>query len=92
MQSIGTSVLNVALEMRSAFLVGLGCLGLVETSTNLASVTLLAGGQGEKGAAVQVACLTRSSLTSALENTRDRIRRIAGLVGASACIEPAYPG
>jgi dipeptidase D len=59
--------------------------GLVETSTNLARV------RTENGA-VSVLCSTRSSVASALEALRDRIRAVATLSGAHVEHKPAYPG
>ena len=77
--------------------------GLVETSTNLASVSPVylddAEGEGEKGskkngtvAAFRVSCSTRSSFMPALEATRRSIARIARGAGASVEQGEAYPG
>jgi hypothetical protein len=55
--------------------------GLVETSTNLASVK---PGPAEGGSAPQkymVQCSTRSSLGPPLEAVRDSISKLSGLVG-----------
>ena len=56
--------------------------GLVETSTNLASVKPAEGGSGGSGggAAYLINCSTRSSLMPALEATRDSIAKLAALV------------
>ncbi len=59
--------------------------GLVETSTNLATVTI-----NEKNALIGLS--TRSSIKSALQDFRDRIRSIAELSGAKVEEEASYPG
>ena len=60
--------------------------GLVETSTNVASVKLV-------GDDLEVTCSTRSSLKVPLENVRDQIRTLATLCGAKAVVQDeAYPG
>ena len=60
--------------------------GLVETSTNVASVKLA-------GDDLAVTCSTRSSLQVPLENVRDQIRTLATLCGAKAVVQDeAYPG
>ncbi|KAG2432288.1 hypothetical protein HYH02_013011 [Chlamydomonas schloesseri] len=78
--------------------------GLVETSNNLASLkdgaTLPPGEPGAGGPAhpasarrYVVTCTTRSSLTPALEATRDVIAGLARLAGCVALHrKPAYPG
>ncbi|KAG2427342.1 hypothetical protein HXX76_012536 [Chlamydomonas incerta] len=77
--------------------------GLVETSSNLASLKdgadlpagePGAGPPGRPGAArYVVTCTTRSSLTPALEATRDVIAGLAHLAGCTALHrKPAYPG
>jgi len=58
---------------------------LVETSTNLASVSLK-----EDNAAIYFS--TRSSIKSALQDLRDRIRATAELSGANVKEEKPYPG
>ena len=60
------------------------CSGLVETSTNLASVKPAEGGASDGSAAAYlVNCSTRSSLGPALEATRDSIAKLAALVSPS---------
>jgi len=59
--------------------------GLVETSTNLATVALK-----EKNALISLS--TRSSIKSALLDFRDRIRSIAELSGAEVKEDTPYPG
>ncbi|CAN0563159.1 unnamed protein product, partial [Ectocarpus sp. 12 AP-2014] len=60
--------------------------GLVETSSNLASVTPIKGAQGgdagENGT-YEILCSTRSSLSPPLEAVRRRIKTAAELCGAS---------
>jgi dipeptidase D len=58
---------------------------LVETSTNLATVTLT-----ENNAIIGLS--SRSSIMSALQNFRDRIKAIALLSGANVSEETPYPG
>jgi len=58
---------------------------LVETSTNLAKVTI-----DENNAAIDMS--TRSSINSALQDLRDRIRAIAKLSGAKVEEDTPYPG
>ncbi|MDH7517412.1 MAG: aminoacyl-histidine dipeptidase [Candidatus Thermoplasmatota archaeon] len=58
---------------------------LVETSTNLAKVSF-----SEKN--VLIIFSTRSSIKSALQNLRDRIRAISELSGAKVTEETPYPG
>jgi dipeptidase D len=58
---------------------------LVETSTNLASVSI-----NEGNAAIHLS--TRSSIKSALQDFRDRIRATAELSGASVSEDAPYPG
>jgi len=58
---------------------------LVETSTNLAKVTI-----NKNNAAINMS--TRSSIKSALQNLRDRIRAIAELSGAKVEEDKPYPG
>jgi len=59
--------------------------GLVETSTNLATVV-------PKGDILQIGLSSRSSVATALTALRQRIRALASLVGASVDEEPGYPG
>jgi len=59
--------------------------GLVETSTNLASVIL-------DGNNAIMNLSSRSSITSALQDFRDRIHAIANLSGATVSEETPYPG
>ena len=59
--------------------------GLVETSTNLATVAL-------KGNNVVIGLSSRSSIKSALQDFRDRIRAVAMLSGAKISEEEPYPG
>ena len=58
---------------------------LVETSTNLASVSL-----NKDDAAIHLS--TRSSIKSALQDFRDRIRAVAELSGATVKEDDPYPG
>ena len=58
---------------------------LVETSTNLASVAI-----NEKNAKIGMS--TRSSIKSALQDLRDRIRSVAELSGAKVKEDDPYPG
>jgi dipeptidase D len=58
---------------------------LVETSTNLATVVI-----NEKNAHVGLS--TRSSIKSALQNLRDRIRSIGEMSGANVEEDDPYPG
>ncbi|CAM9740717.1 unnamed protein product, partial [Hapterophycus canaliculatus] len=71
--------------------------GLVETSSNLASVTpVKAGGgsgAGDQKGTYEILCSTRSSLGPALEAVRRRIKKAAELCGASDVLRrQAYPG
>ncbi len=59
--------------------------GLVETSTNLATVKL-------KENNVVIGLSSRSSMKSALQDFRDRIRAVAVLSGAKISEETPYPG
>jgi len=59
--------------------------GLVETSTNLATVSIK-----ENKAAISLS--TRSSIKTALQDFRDRIRATAELSGASVEEDKPYPG
>ncbi|EMR73888.1 Peptidase M20C, Xaa-His dipeptidase [Thermoplasmatales archaeon SCGC AB-539-N05] len=59
--------------------------GLVETSTNLATVIL-------DGNNAIMSLSSRSSITSALQDFRDRIHAIANLSGATVSEETPYPG
>ena len=59
--------------------------GLVETSTNLATVV-------PKGDILQIGLSSRSSVATALTALRQRIRALAALVGGSVAEEPGYPG
>lgn len=61
--------------------------GLVETSSNVASVQT-----GESGTSVEVVCSTRSSIGGALEAVRRRIASLCHLLGAECEQPPAYPG
>ena len=58
---------------------------LVETSVNLATVTAAGG-------SLRVALSSRSSIDSALEAMRRRLRAVGELAGASVAEEEAYPG
>jgi len=58
---------------------------LVETSTNLATVAIKEGN-------AEMGLSTRSSIKSALQDFRDRIRAIAELSGASVKEDTPYPG
>lgn len=58
---------------------------LVETSTNLASVTL-------KDETVKILLSSRSSIMSALQDLRDRIHALATLSGAKISEDDPYPG
>jgi dipeptidase D len=58
---------------------------LVETSTNLATVSI-----NENNASVSMS--TRSSIKSALQDFRDRIRAVAELSGAKVDEDKPYPG
>lgn len=60
---------------------------LVETSSNLASVST----DGKRNVAT-ILCSSRSSIGTALEATRDKIKAIAYLAGASVEQSKAYPG
>lgn len=64
--------------------------GLVETSSNLASVRFVDGVDGTTCCHIQ--CSTRSSLMPALERCRASIRRIGTLCGAEVAQDTAYPG
>ena len=59
--------------------------GLVETSTNLATVIL-------DGNSAIMGLSSRSSIASALQDFRDRIHAIANLSGATVSEETPYPG
>jgi dipeptidase D len=59
--------------------------GLVQTSTNLAVIQT-------KKENIQVVCSTRSSIETSLEETRDAIQALCGLVGAAVIREEGYPG
>ena len=59
--------------------------GLVETSTNLATVSI-------KGNDALIGLSSRSSIKSALQDFRDRIRATAMLAGAEVKEETPYPG
>jgi len=59
--------------------------GLVETSTNLATVSL-------DGNNALIGLSSRSSIMSALQDFRDRIHAIATLSGAKVTEETPYPG
>ena len=59
--------------------------GLVETSTNLATVSL-------EGNNALIGLSSRSSIKSALQDFRDRIHAIAMLSGAKVTEETPYPG
>eukprot|EP00752_Nemacystus_decipiens_P004012 g3675.t1 len=70
--------------------------GLVETSSNLASVkpidTAAQSGVGVNGT-YEILCSTRSSLSPPLEAVRGRIKKAAELCGASKVLrQQAYPG
>ena len=59
--------------------------GLVETSTNLATVVI-------KNSNAHIGLSTRSSITSALQDLRDRINAISTLAGAKVTEGEPYPG
>ncbi|MFO7677799.1 MAG: aminoacyl-histidine dipeptidase [Thermoplasmatota archaeon] len=59
--------------------------GLVETSTNLATVVV-------KDDVVHIGLSSRSSIMSALQDFRDRIKAAATLAGAEVSEEEPYPG
>jgi len=59
--------------------------GLVETSTNLATVV-------QNNGALEIGLSSRSSVASALTALRQKIRAVAALGGASVEEEPGYPG
>ncbi len=59
--------------------------GLVETSTNLATVKT-------EGDAALVGCATRSSMKNALQTVRDEIRSVSELAGADIQQNEQYPG
>ena len=59
--------------------------GLVETSTNLATVKT-------EGDAALVGCSTRSSMKDALQTVRDAIRSVSELAGADIVQNEQYPG
>ncbi|KOH43436.1 aminoacyl-histidine dipeptidase [Sunxiuqinia dokdonensis] len=61
--------------------------GLVETSTNLASVK-----SDVVGKTIDIACLMRSSVDSAKESLAKRIDAVFGLAGATVKFTGAYPG
>jgi dipeptidase D len=61
--------------------------GLVETSSNIASVKLL-----EDGRSLEIVCSTRSSLSGALEAVRAKIDTAGRLCGFDVKQDPAYPG
>ena len=58
---------------------------LVETSTNLATITTHADN-------IEVGMSSRSSIATALQATRNTLRAIATLAGAEVTENPAYPG
>jgi dipeptidase D len=62
---------------------------LVETSNNVASLTM---SDDDDTTTATILCSTRSSISSALEATRDRLAAVAFLAGASIERSPAYPG
>jgi dipeptidase D len=64
--------------------------GLVETSSNLASV--INDSCGELCKSFRIQCSTRSSLMPSLERSRQVIRRFGELCGATVEQGPAYPG
>jgi len=61
--------------------------GLVETSTNLASVK-----SDVVGKTIDIACLMRSSVDSAKESLAKRIDAVFSLAGAQVKFSGAYPG
>lgn len=69
------------------------CIGLVETSNNLAAVKLSSSSSStDSAAAYTITCSTRSSLAHAMEVQRARIADIARLCGATVAQDKAYPG
>jgi len=61
--------------------------GLVETSNNLASISMTADSDD-----ATILCSSRSSIGTALERTRDMISSVAFLAGGSVVKSEAYPG
>jgi len=59
--------------------------GLVETSTNLATISI-------KNGSALIGLSSRSSISSALQDLRNRIHAISSLSGAKVTEEEAYPG
>ena len=59
--------------------------GLVETSTNLATVSI-------KNNSALIGLSSRSSIASALQDLRDRIHAISSLAGAKVTEGESYPG
>lgn len=59
--------------------------GLVETSTNLATVSI-------KNNSASIGLSSRSSIASALQDLRDKIHAISSLAGAKVTEEEPYPG
>ncbi|BDA48997.1 Cytosol non-specific dipeptidase [Coccomyxa sp. Obi] len=66
--------------------------GLVETSTNLASVKPGPADGGARPNKYLIQCSTRSSLGPVLEAVRDSIAKLSRLVGATVERDTAYPG
>jgi dipeptidase D len=65
--------------------------GLVQTSNNVATVTTEAT-EGEASLYVEVGCLSRSSVDSRMEATRDEILAVGHLADAAVEKGHAYPG
>ena len=100
--SILCSAVDAAQEARASFFLPLigkqahlqtmltlpECVGLVETSTNLASVRCEAAAPGSD-AECGIVCCTRSSLSSALEAVRDRIEKVS-IRKLQASLEQAF--
>ena len=64
---------------------------LVETSNNVASISF-SGAESSTADQATILCSSRSSVSSALEATRDRLAAVASLAGASIERSEAYPG
>ena len=65
---------------------------LVETSSNMASVKIMEGEKASNTRTYLIQSSTRSSLMPPLERTRNSIRRIGLLCGATVHQDDAYPG
>ncbi|UCG34268.1 MAG: aminoacyl-histidine dipeptidase [Phycisphaerales bacterium] len=65
--------------------------GLVQTSNNVATITAEPT-EGEASLYVEVGCLSRSSVDSRMEATRDQILSVGQLAGAAVEKGHSYPG